>query len=94
MQSKIFGIGLPKTGTTSLYAALYYLGYRAGTYRHMARLGMGEWFQGDFTIDYLIREVKTEGGRRFISGLQQKVLYFSPNFVTFKATNHVSVGCM
>lgn len=52
MQSKVFGIGLPKTGTTSLYAALYYLGYRAGTYRHMARLGMGEWFHGDFTKDY------------------------------------------
>ncbi len=51
--SKIFGIGLSKTGTTSLYAALHYLGYQAGTYRHMSRLGMHEWFRGDFTIDYL-----------------------------------------
>lgn len=53
MAGKIFGIGLSKTGTTSLYAALHYLGYRSGTHRHMARLGMREWFQGDFTIDYL-----------------------------------------
>jgi Sulfotransferase domain len=49
----IFGIGLSKTGTTSLYAALHELGYRAGTYGHMAVLGLQDWFRGDFTKDYL-----------------------------------------
>ena len=37
---KIFGIGLSKTGTTSLWAALDLLGYRAATFRHMRELGL------------------------------------------------------
>jgi hypothetical protein len=49
----IFGIGLSKTGTTSLFAALDLLGFRAGTYRHMRLRGMDEWFRGDFSTDYL-----------------------------------------
>jgi Sulfotransferase domain len=50
---KIFGIGLSKTGTTSLFAALHRLGYRAATYRHMQRSGVPGWFAGDFSQDYL-----------------------------------------
>ncbi len=53
MSGKVFGIGLSKTGTTSLYAALATLGYRSGTFRHMQRLGLAEWVQGDFSHDYL-----------------------------------------
>ena len=53
VKSKIFGIGLSKTGTTSLYAALHILGFRAGTFRHMKALGLEDWFKGDFTKDYL-----------------------------------------
>lgn len=53
MTKKVFGIGLSKTGTTSLYAALARLGYRSGTFRHMQRLGLEQWVQGDFTTDYL-----------------------------------------
>jgi len=49
----IFGIGLSKTGTTSLFAALDELGYRAATFRHMRVLGLDGWFRGDFTTDYL-----------------------------------------
>jgi hypothetical protein len=49
----IFGIGLSKTGTTSLFVALDRLGYRAGTYRHLRGLGLEGWFRGDFSIDYL-----------------------------------------
>jgi hypothetical protein len=49
----IFGIGLSKTGTTSLFAALDRLGYRAGTYRHLRALGLQGWFSGDFRRDYL-----------------------------------------
>jgi len=49
----VFGIGLSKTGTTSLFAALDLLGYRAGTYRHLRALGLDGWFQGDFRTDYL-----------------------------------------
>lgn len=52
---KVFGIGLSKTGTTSLYAALHVLGYRAGTYRHLHDLGLDDWFAGDFRHDYLER---------------------------------------
>ncbi|MCB1381796.1 MAG: hypothetical protein KDJ73_02465 [Notoacmeibacter sp.] len=52
-QGKIFGIGLSKTGTTSLYAALEMMGYRAGTFRHMRKAGLGDWMAGDFTRDYL-----------------------------------------
>jgi hypothetical protein len=48
----IFGIGLSKTGTTSLFAALDLLGFRSGTYRHMRALGLADWFDGDFTIDH------------------------------------------
>lgn len=50
---EIFGIGLSKTGTTSLYAALGILGFRSGTYRHMKALGLEDWFKGDFSTDYL-----------------------------------------
>lgn len=49
---KVFGIGLSKTGTTSLYVALAQLGYRSITYRHMALLGLEEWMCGDFSADY------------------------------------------
>lgn len=49
---KIFGIGLSKTGTTSLYAALDLLGYRSATFGHMRKLGMDSWLQGDFARDY------------------------------------------
>ena len=52
-QPKVFGIGLSKTGTTSLYVALDQLGFRAGTFGHMAKLGLDDWFGGDFTEDYL-----------------------------------------
>jgi len=49
----IFGIGLSKTGTTSLYAALNELGYRAATFRHLNKIGLSEWFRGNFEPDYL-----------------------------------------
>ena len=49
----IFGIGLSKTGTTSLYAALGQLGFRAATYRHLRSLGLEDWFRGNFETDYL-----------------------------------------
>lgn len=52
-KQKIFGIGLSKTGTTSLFAALNMLGYRSGTYRHLQRRGLSKWFQGDFSYDYI-----------------------------------------
>ena len=52
---KVFGIGLSKTGTTSLYAALDSLGYRSGTYRHLKKLKPKRWFKGDFNKDYLAR---------------------------------------
>ncbi|MDC1499579.1 hypothetical protein N8390_10585 [Amylibacter sp.] len=51
--TKVFGIGLSKTGTTSLYASLALLGYKTITYRHMAEIGMHSWFRGDFKIDHL-----------------------------------------
>jgi len=51
--TKIFGIGLSKTGTTSLYVALHQLGYRSGTYHHLKGLKLKRWFKGDFTKDYL-----------------------------------------
>jgi len=50
---KIFGIGLSKTGTTSLYAALQRLGYRAATYQHLRGAHPSGWFNGDFSVDYL-----------------------------------------
>lgn len=50
---KIFGIGLSKTGTTSLYAALTMLGYQTVTARHMRKIGLKEWRSGDFATDYL-----------------------------------------
>lgn len=49
----IFGIGLSKTGTTSLFAALDQLGYRSATYRHLRGLGLDGWFEGNFEHDYL-----------------------------------------
>ncbi|MEM1429406.1 MAG: DUF3253 domain-containing protein [Pseudomonadota bacterium] len=51
--TKIFGIGLSKTGTTSLYAALAQLGFRSITYRHMRQIGVADWFEGRFVTDYL-----------------------------------------
>lgn len=51
--AKVFGIGLSKTGTTSLYAALHDLGYRTATSRHMSHLDLTEWISGDFSRDYL-----------------------------------------
>ncbi|MCB1418177.1 MAG: hypothetical protein KDJ74_03905 [Notoacmeibacter sp.] len=53
-QGKIFGIGLSKTGTTSLYTALEMMGYRAGTFRHMRKLGLSGWMAGDFSKDHFI----------------------------------------
>jgi hypothetical protein len=53
-KSKIFGIGLSKTATTSLYWALSELGYKTGHFDDSARLTLHQWFLGDFTsIDYL-----------------------------------------
>lgn len=49
----VFGIGLSKTGTTSLYVALHELGFRSGTFGHMRALGLEDWFRGDFSRDYL-----------------------------------------
>lgn len=51
--AKIFGIGLSKTGTTSLYSALEILGYRSATFRHMKALSIYDWICGDFSRDYL-----------------------------------------
>ena len=53
-EPKIFGVGLSKTGTTSLYAALTILGYRAGTFRDMRKIKLTEWVKGDFSHDYLM----------------------------------------
>ena len=50
---KIFGIGLSKTGTTALYAALHELGFRSGTFGHLKELGLDNWRRGDFSTDYL-----------------------------------------
>lgn len=50
---KVFGIGLSKTGTTSLYAALEILGYTPATFRDFNRLGAGDWLNGDFRHDLL-----------------------------------------
>jgi hypothetical protein len=52
-EPKIFGIGLSKTGTTSLFAALDMLGFRTITYRHLLRLGLEDWRSGLFSADYL-----------------------------------------
>lgn len=52
-QEKIFGIGLSKTGTTSLYAALDQLGFKTGTFAHMAKLGLDDWFENNFQEDYI-----------------------------------------
>ena len=50
---KVFGIGLSKTGTTSLYKALEILGFRSATFRHTKKLGLKKWLEGDFSVDYL-----------------------------------------
>ena len=50
---KVFLIGLSKTGTTSLYAALMRLGLRTVTWRHISRRGLSRWIAGDFSPDYL-----------------------------------------
>ncbi len=50
---KIFGIGLSKTGTTSLYAALMRLGIKTITYRHLQKRGLDDWRYGTFETDYL-----------------------------------------
>ena len=51
--AKVFGIGLSKTGTTSLYAALALLGIRTITFRHLKKLGLDDWRSGRFVKDYL-----------------------------------------
>lgn len=51
--AKVFGIGLSKTGTTSLYAALMRLGIRTVTYRHLEAAGLDDWREGRFSTDYL-----------------------------------------
>ncbi len=51
--AKVFGIGLSKTGTTSLYAALMQLGIRTVTYRHLEANGLDDWREGAFATDYL-----------------------------------------
>jgi len=53
-ESKVFGIGLSKTGTTSLSHALQVLGYRTATYSELSDLKLKEWFEGNFHKDYLI----------------------------------------
>jgi len=53
IKPKVFGVGLSKTGTTSLYAALHAVGLRSGTFGHLRSLGLEEWFAGDFSRDYL-----------------------------------------
>jgi len=50
---KVFGIGLPKTGTTSLFTAFDLLGYRSATFRHLRALDPTSWFDGDFGPDQL-----------------------------------------
>lgn len=50
---KIFGIGLSKTGTTTLFAALNDLGIKTITYRHLERRNLVEWRSGDFSVDHL-----------------------------------------
>lgn len=50
---KIFGIGLSKTGTTTLYAALNDLGVKTITYRHLEHRNLVKWRSGDFSEDYL-----------------------------------------
>lgn len=55
MTTKVFGIGLSRTGTLSLAAALQHLGYRAAHFvQHLqARRGETSWFAGDFEADSL-----------------------------------------
>jgi hypothetical protein len=48
MTNKIFGIGLPRTGTRSLAAALEKLGYRTAHY-----LTVPNWLYADFETDVL-----------------------------------------
>lgn len=52
---KIFGIGLSRTGTLSLAAALSILGFRVAHWRsHVgAQRGVNSWFRGDFRSDEL-----------------------------------------
>jgi hypothetical protein len=49
----IFGIGLSRTGTTSLCAALQQLGFVCGTFPHLRDRALHNWFSGDFSTDYL-----------------------------------------
>src|SRR5262249_40047767 len=54
MTAKIFGLGLSKTGTSSLQAALRTLGYRAAHFLEHRDEGRGEaWLAGDFETDCL-----------------------------------------
>ncbi len=54
-QGKVFGIGLSRTGTKSLSAALTLLGFRTAHFPQLRdRLAQGpHWFDGNFTIDCL-----------------------------------------
>jgi hypothetical protein len=56
MSGKIFGIGLSRTGTTSLSAALSQLGYRSAHFAELRRelADRPGWFAGDFATDYLV----------------------------------------
>ncbi len=55
MTAKIFGLGLSKTGTTSVAAALRILGYRAAHFMEhwQNREGIARWQLGDFETDIL-----------------------------------------
>ena len=55
MTSKVFGIGLSRTGTRSLAEALTHLGYRTASFveHKNTQLGTTTWFAGDFCTDAL-----------------------------------------
>jgi len=55
MTAKILGLGLSKTGTTSLAESLRRLGYSTGHFKNHAadERGVKTWFRGDFADDCL-----------------------------------------
>lgn len=55
-ESKVFGIGLQRTGTTSLAKALNILGYRAvhWGFSYNAMLGFETWFKGNFAVNEML----------------------------------------
>jgi hypothetical protein len=55
-EAKVVGIGLQRTGTTSLAKALDILGYRVvhWGFSNIAMLGFETWFNDDFTVDELL----------------------------------------